>query len=156
MADLVVTNNPVSVIVTTYSNLGTLPPKDGQMILVKDKGMSVFDYDGKRTFYHDIEIINSEANRKAMLAPIDKKFYFVLDTAILWVYIDNAWKQLTHNPEEILYIGITLPEIGEVGRLYVDRSNKRMAVWNDTTNKYEDVANYSGTATESDIIALFE
>lgn len=156
MADLVVTSNPVSVIATTYSNLGSLPPKDGQMIFVKDKGMILFDYNGKRTFYHDIENIDSEANRKAMLAPIDKKFYFVLDTAILWVYIDDTWKQLTHNPEEILYIGITLPETGEVGRLYVDRSNKKMAVWNNITNKYEEVANYSDTATESDIIALFE
>ena len=156
MADLVRTENAVSVIVTTYTNLGTLPPKDGQMIFTKDKGMLVFDYNGKRTFYHDIEYIDTEAGRKAMLAPVDKKFYFVLDTAILWIYKDGDWKKLTHDPEEVLYIGVSLPDTGEIGRLYVDRSNKRMAVWNETTNKYEEVANYCGTATESDVLALFE
>lgn len=156
MADLVRTNDVVSVIATTYSKLGLLPAVDGQIIFATDQGMACFDFDGKRSFIHSIEMIDKESDRTALLAPITNKVYFVLDTAIFWIYTSTGeWKQLTNKPEEIVCIGTSLPDVGNSSTLYVDKSNKSIAVWDDDVKDYTPVSNYCELAKESDIVSMF-
>lgn len=156
MAELVRTNDPVSVIATTYSKVGLLPIIDGQIVFATDKGMACFDFDGKRTFIHSIEMIEKEADRSALLAPITDKIYFVLDTAIFWIYCeDGSWKQLTNPPEETIYIGESLPSVGTSNVLYADKSKKSIVVWDEVEQEYSPVANYCELATEADILAMF-
>lgn len=157
MAELIVSDHPTSVIVTNYKNIGLLPPKDGQMCFVEDKGMLSFDFNNKRTFYHSIELVDTEADRSALENPIDGKFYFIRNSGVLWAYTDGMWKQLTHDPKDVFYIGVDFPEVGNPQTLYVDKNKKEMYVWNDDSKEYEVVANYftCSLADKSDITDLF-
>lgn len=99
MADL--TTKPVlSVCATVGSKLSDLVIKDGQLIFVQDKHKIALDFNGKRTFYNQIEELATEDARTAMLAPIKGAFYFVLDTGILWTY-QNDWVQITTPPKDV-------------------------------------------------------
>lgn len=99
MADL--TTTPVlSVCATVGSKLSDLVIKDGQLIFVQDKHKIALDFNGKRTFYNQIEELATDDVRTAMLAPIKGTFYFVLDTGILWTY-QNDWIQITTPPKDV-------------------------------------------------------
>lgn len=99
MADL--TTKPVlSVCATVGSKLSDLVIKDGQLIFVQDKHKIALDFNGKRTFYNQIEELATEDARTAMLAPLKGAFYFVLDTGILWTY-QNDWVQITTPPKDV-------------------------------------------------------
>lgn len=99
MADL--TTMPVlSVCATVGSKLADLSLKEGQLIFVQDKHKIALDFGGKRTVYHQIEELATEAVRTAMLAPVTGSFYFVLETAVLWTYQDG-WVQITTPPEDV-------------------------------------------------------
>lgn len=99
MADL--TTKPVlSVCATVGSKLSDLVIKDGQLIFVQDKHKIALDFNGKRTFYNQIEELATEDARTAMLAPIKGAFYFVLDTGILWTY-QSDWVQITTPPKDV-------------------------------------------------------
>ena len=98
MADL--TTTPVlSVCATVGSKIADLGIKNGQLIFIRDKHKVALDFDGKRTFYHQIEELATEAIRTSMLAPVTGLFYFVLETAVLWTYQD-AWVQITTPPKD--------------------------------------------------------
>lgn len=157
MAELIVSNHPTSVIVTNYKNIGLIPPKDGQMCFVEDKGMLSFDFNGKRSFYHSVELINTETERSSIENPIDGKLYFIRNTGILWSYSDNMWKQLTCNPEDLVYIGVSFPEVGNPQTLYTDKEKKEMYIWDTESQEYKVVANYftCSLADKSDITDLF-
>lgn len=99
MADL--TTKPVlSVCATVGSKLSDLVIKDGQLIFVQDKHKIALDFNGKRTFYNQIEELATDDVRIAMLAPVKGAFYFVLDTGILWTY-QTDWVQITTPPKDI-------------------------------------------------------
>lgn len=156
MADTTLNTKPVlSLCVTVASRLANLTIKDGQLIFVKDKQRLAFDYDGKRKFYNQIEELNSEAERQALLAPVSGLYYFVIDTATLWRYQDE-WIQITAQPEDIVYIGTdTMPELGNIKTLYVNKSNKVISVWDDETNTYVVVSDLTTEVTDEDIENLF-
>lgn len=99
MADL--TNDTIlSTYTTVGSKVGDLDVEDGRLIFVRDKHMIALDFDGKRTFYTQIEELATDGARTALLAPVAGLFYFVVETGVLWTY-RNGWVQLTMTPNNI-------------------------------------------------------
>ena len=92
-------------------------------------------------------------------------YYFVIETAILWRY-DNGWTQITTKPDDIVFIGAELPELGQAKEktLYVDKTKKEISVYDKTANSYVVVANKTDssgggsidTVTNNDIDNLFK
>lgn len=154
MADLT-TRSVLSVCATTSSRLPDLAIKNGQLIFVQDKCRIAFDFGDSRKFYNQIEELESEAERLSIDAPVNGSYYFVIDTAVLWTY-QNEWVQLTTQPEEIVFIGTELPELGRNEKtLYVNKMEKEISVWDEDTNEYIVVADKTDVIGESDIDLLF-
>lgn len=154
MADLS-TKKILSVCATVGSKLPDLVIKDGQLIFVQDKHKIALDFGGKRTFYNQIEELATEEIRASMLAPVTGLYYFVIDTAVLWTY-RNGWVQITTPPKEVVFIGAELPELGSNKTLYVDTTNKHIAIWDSETSAYVIVADKTQELTAEDIDALFQ
>ena len=154
MADTSTIKTILSVCATVASRLQDLEIKNGNLIFVQDKHKIALDYGGKRAFYNQIEELATEAERVAILAPVTGSYYFVVDTAVLWTY-QNGWVQVTTPPEEIVFIGTEMPELGSVKTLYVDKLNKSISVWDADINQYIIVADTKEAISESDIDSLF-
>lgn len=154
MADNINTNPILSLYATTGEQVKNLPIKDGNLIFIQDKHRIALDFGNKRRFYNQIEEINTEAERQSLLAPISGMYYFVIDTATLWTY-QSDWIQITSKPEEIVFIGATLPELGKEQTLYVNKVDKVISVWDEDVNAYVVVSDYTNEVTEQNIIDLF-
>lgn len=144
----------LSVVATVASRLPDLSIKDGQLTFCQDKKKIAFDYKGKRVFYNQVVTLETEQERKDILAPIEELFYFVLGTATLWTY-KNGWIQLTTPPEEIVFIGITLPALGSEKTLYVNKTEKNISVWDKEQSQYVIVGEQITSISEDDISSLF-
>lgn len=155
MADNINTNPILSLYATTGEQVKNLPIKDGNLIFIQDKHRIALDFGSKRRFYNQIEELNTEAERQSLLAPISGMYYFVIDTATLWTY-QSDWIQITSKPEEIVFIGATLPELGKEQTLYVNKVDKLISVWDEDNNTYIVVSDYTNEVTEQDIVDLFE
>ena len=153
MADTT-TKSVMSLIATTSSRIKDLIIKDGQLIFIQDLGRIAFDFKGKRVFYNQIVELNTEAERLALENPLDG-YYFVIDSACLWFY-QSGWIQITEKPKEILFIGTELPQLGQQGKLYVDTDNREISVWDEETDAYITVSNYTAEVTDADIESLFD
>lgn len=154
MADL--TTKPVlSVCATVGSKLADLTIQNGQLIFVQDKHRIAFDFGGKRIFYNQIEELATEQVRQSLLAPVSGRFYFVIDSAVLWRYQDG-WVQLTTPPKEVIFFGTELPELGTTKTLYVDTARKEISVWDDESDGYVVVADKTNELTADDVNALFQ
>lgn len=155
MADNINTAPILSVIATSSSRIKDLTIKNGQLIFCQDKGRIAFDYKDKRVFYNQITIIDMEQERATLSNPMDG-YYFVIDTAVLWQY-QSGWRQLTSRPDEVVRIGVTLPELGQAksGVLYVSTGDKEISVYDENSNMYTPVSNYTEDVTDEDIEALF-
>lgn len=149
-------NKMITVIGTVANKVSSLPIKDGQIIFVKDKKKVALDLDGKRTFYNQIELLETEQDRLDLLAPINGCFYFVVNTAVLWFYQDD-WVQLTTTPHDVVFFGTKIPELGKVNTLYVDREegNEGIRIWDETTKQYITIADKTHSMSTSDVLALF-
>lgn len=145
----------LSVCATVKTKLPDLPIKEGNLIFVQDKHKVALDFNGKRVFYNDIEDLQTEGVRQKLLAPIVGRFYFVIDTAVLWNYTESGWVQVTTPPEEIVFIGTELPELGVVQTLYVNKAEREILVWDAPNNEYLVVADKSEIVSTEDIDALF-
>lgn len=145
----------MSVVATTASRLPDLSIKNGQLIFVKDSQKVALDLNDKRTFYNQIVVLQTDLERQSLLAPISGLFYFVIDTAVLWHY-EQTWIQITTSPNEIVYIGVSLPELGSANTLYVDTALNNVSVWDDDTKKYQIVADKTEVISDDDILKLFE
>lgn len=154
MADTA-TKTILSVCATTSSRLPDLEIKDQSLIFIQDKHRIAFDFGGKRVFYNQIEKLDTELERTEILEPVNDSYYFIIETAVLWFYQDK-WIQITTPPEEIVFIGTTMPELGSAKTLYVNKANKNVSVWDDETNQYIVVADKTISVSESDIDSLFE
>ena len=152
MADTT-TKSVMSLIATTSSRISDLIIKDGQLIFIQDLGRIAFDFKGKRVFYNQIVELNTEADRLALESPLDG-YYFVIDSACLWFH-KGDWIQITEKPEEILFIGTELPQLGQQGKLYIDTDDREISVWDDETDTYITVSNYTLEVTDEDIEGLF-
>lgn len=145
----------LSIIATASSRLSDLPIKNGQLLFIRDKQKIAMDYDGKRTFYNQIELLESESERQELTNPVNGLFYFVIGTAILWTYQNDNWIQITSKPEEVVFIGIKFPELGRENTLYVNKSEKHISVWDDSSQDYIEVANKTDAITDEEILSLF-
>lgn len=145
----------LSVCATIASKVKDLPFKDGQLIFVHDAHRIALDYKGKRDFYNQIIELDAEAERLQLLAPISGAYYFVIETAVLWTYQNGTWIQVTTRPEDIVFIGTELPELGQEKMLYVDKTSREISVWDDSSGEYLTVSDYTFEATDDDIFALF-
>lgn len=143
----------LSVCATIGSKLSDLAIKDGQLIFVQDKHKVALDFNGKRIFYNQIEEVATEAARLAILAPVSGMYYFVIDSAVLWTY-QGKWIQITTPPEEVVFIGTELPELGSNKTLYVDKSGG-ISIWNDESKEYVVVADKCGAIDTVDILSMF-
>ena len=153
MADAT-TKSIMSLIATTSSRIRDLVIKDGQLIFIQDLGRIAFDFKGKRVFYNQIVELNTEAERLALESPLDG-YYFVIDSACLWFY-QSGWIQITEKPQEILFVGTELPQLGQQDKLYIDTDDREISVWDEATDTYITVSNYTAEVTDADIEDLFD
>lgn len=153
MADT--TRTILSLCATTSSRLPELTIKNGQLIFVQDLQRIAMDFNGKRKFYNQIEELQADAERTSMESPVNGLFYFVIETAVLWRYY-NEWIQVTTPPDEIVFIGTELPELGQPQTLYVDKEDREISVWDEDTDQYITVSNYTGSISSDEIVAMFD
>ena len=144
----------MSLVATSSSRIRELTIKDGQLIFIQDLGRIAFDYKGQRVFYNQIVELDTEADRLALEKPL-RGYYFVIGSACLWFYKDG-WTQITEKPDDILFIDVELPQLGQQGKLYVDTDDREISVWDEETDKYIAVSNYTAEVTDADIESLFE
>ena len=154
MADTT-TKSVMSLVATSSSRIRDLVIKDGQLIFIQDLGRIAFDFKGKRVFYNQIVELETEADRLALEQPLNG-YYFVIDSACLWFY-KNGWTQITEKPQEIVQIGVELPQLGQQGKLYATTKNgeERISVWDEDSDKYIVVADKTQTMTAEEVVALF-
>jgi hypothetical protein len=144
----------LKVIATSSSRIRDLVIRDNQLIFIRDLGRIAFDSKGKRVFYNQIVELETEADRLALVNPIGG-YYFVIGSACLWFYKDG-WTQITERPQEVLFVGVELPELGQEGKLYIDTDDREISVWDDETDTYITVSNYTAEVTDADIEDLFD
>lgn len=146
--------NILSIIATNSNRLSDLAISDGQLIFIQDKSKIALDFNGKRKFYNDIEVVNTDQDRLD-LTPENGRFYFVVGTAVLWFYQDK-WTQLTSVPESVLFIGTELPELelGSENKLYINKNNRNISIWDNGT--YITVGEVTNSISNEDIDALFK
>lgn len=144
----------IQIVSTEAKRLVDLPIVDAQLIFIKDRQKIAMDLDSKRTFYNDIEILDTESERQS-ITPVNGRFYFVIGTAVLWFYQDK-WIQLTTPPQEFLFIGTELPTLGSENTLYVNKEKQNISVWDDDLKSFIHVGEVTGSVTESEIDALFD
>lgn len=155
MADTTNTKSILSLIATTSSRIKDLVIKDGQLIFIQDLGRIAFDFKGSRVFYNQIVELNTEAERLALDSPLSG-YYFVIDTAVLWFYQNDEWVQITEKPEEVIFIGTELPELGQANKVYIDKDDREISIWDEETNQYIVVSNYTSEVSAEEIEDLFD
>ena len=144
----------ISVIGTVKSRLPDLSIKNGQLIFVQDAQTIALDLNGKRTFYNQIVTLDTDNQRENLLAPINGCFYFVVDTSVLWTY-QTEWKQITSSPQEVIFIGIELPELGSANKLFVNTEKQNISVWDEKINNYRIVSDTTKSISNEEIDQLF-
>lgn len=152
MADT--TKKVLSLIATTSSKIKDLTIKDGQLIFIQNLGRIAFDFNGTRVFYNQIVELESDTERTDLTSPIPG-YYFVIQTGVLWFYKDE-WIQITSVPQEVIFVGVELPELGQANKIYVDVDDREISVWDEATGEYITVANYLTEVTEGEIEELFD
>lgn len=153
MADTTNTKAVMSLVATSSSRIRELPIKNGQLVFVQDLGRIAFDYNNKRVFYNQIVELETEAERLALDNPLNG-YYFVIGSGVLWLY-KNDWIQITEKPENVLFIDVELPQLGQEDKLYINKAEQYISVWDDEINKYIVVAEKTQSMTSEEVIALF-
>lgn len=144
----------MSLIATTSSRIRDLVIKNGQLIFIQDLGRIAFDFNDKRVFYNQIVELDSDVERQSLTSPLSG-YYFVIDRAELWFYQDE-WIKITEKPEEVIFIGVELPELGQADTLYVDKDDREISIWDEESGQYIAVSNYTNEVTDQDIEDLFD
>lgn len=127
-----------------------------QIIFLQDKRKIALDYNGKRTFYNQVEILTTDIEREELETPENGVFYFVIGKAMLWFY-DSSWIPITTPPQEIVCIGTELPELGSENTLYVNKASgsESISVWDNESQSYKYIAGKTKAISASKIDALF-
>lgn len=127
MADL--TTTPVLSVHATYnSRLSDFAQKDGQLIFIQDKHTIALDFGGSRRVYRQIEELATEEARTSLLAPVAGLYYFVIETSVLWTYLDG-WIQITTPPSN-------LTAVEEAAKDYADEIGSRVTGSVDADGNY--------------------
>lgn len=153
MADINVEKSVLKLVATTSSKIKNLIIKDGQLVFIQDLGRIAFDFKGKRVFYNQIVELETEAERLALEEPLNG-YYFVLGTGRLWSY-KNGWIPITGEPEAIEFVDVELPQLGQEKKLYINKTEQNISVWDDETDKYIQVANYTDSISIEYVKNLF-
>ena len=154
MADT--TNKSVlKLIATTSSKIRNLTIENGQLIFIQDLGRIAFDFNGKRVFYNQIVELDTETERLTLDSPLSG-YYFVIGSGVLWYYNDE-WVQITDKPEEVVFIGVELPELGSANKIYADTTSgsENISVWDEELGCYVVVADKTHEVSDNDILSLF-
>lgn len=156
MTDTTSTKSVLKLIATTSSKIRDLTIQSGQLVFLYDIGRIAFDYKGTRVFYNQIVELETEAERQALENPLDG-YYFVVDEACLWSYKDE-WIQITEKPQEIVFIGVELPQLGQANKIYanITEDAENISVWSEELGTYVIVADKTQEVTEQDILELFD
>lgn len=155
MADTT-TKSVLKLVATTSSKIRDLVISDGQLIFVQDLGRIALDFKGKRVFYNQIVELETEADRLALENPLNG-YYFVIDKACLWFYKDE-WIQITEEPQEVVFVGVELPELGQANKIYANTTEgaENISVWSEELGAYVVVADKTQEVTTEDILSLFD
>ena len=143
----------MSLVATSSSRIRQLPIKNGQLIFIQDLSRIAFDFNDKRVFYNQIVELETEADRLALDDPL-RGYYFVLGSACLWFYKDD-WVQITEKPNDILFVDVELPQLGQEDKLYINKAEQYVSIWDDETDKYIVVADCTKEVSAEDIENLF-
>ena len=148
-------NAVMSLVATSSSRIRQLPIKNGQLVFIQDLGRIAFDYNDKRVFYNQIVELETEAERIMLDNPLNG-YYFIIGSGCLWFYKDG-WTQITEKPESVLCIDVELPQLGQAkeGTLYVNKTDREIAVFDSASNNYIIVSDYTNDASAEDIESLF-
>lgn len=146
-------NAIMSLVATNSSRIRQLPIKNAQLIFIQDMGRIAFDFNNKRVFYNQIIELETDADRLLLEEPLDG-YYFIIDTAILWHY-KNGWTQITEKPQEIVFIGVEFPALGQANKIYVDKAEREISIWDEDTQQYIVVANYCGVISAEEVKNFF-
>ena len=155
MADTT-TKSVLKLIATTSSKIRNLTIGNGQLIFIQDLGRIAFDFNNKRVFYNQIVELGTEAERLTLDSPLSG-YYFVISSGVLWYYNDE-WVQITDKPEEVVFIGVELPELGSANKIYADITSgaENISVWNEELGCYVIVADKTQEVSDNDILGLFK
>ena len=134
------TQTILSLCATTADKVKDISIKNGQLLFIHDLGRVAMDLHGKRTFYNQIVELETEQDRIDLMGAINGKYYFIIQTGVLWRYSDE-WIQITTKPEDIVFIGTELTSFGQSKTLYVDKEDREISIWDEETNQYKVVSN---------------
>ena len=96
-----------------------------------------------------------ELEKRFLLAHmIEPSFQTVLD---LYWYYEDGWIQVSNKPEQTVCIDVELPTLGQAkeGVLYVSKAHKEIAIFDNASNDYIIVSDYTNEASNEDIEKLF-
>ena len=146
----------MSLIATESSKIRNLPIKNGQLIFIQDLGRIAMDFNNTRVFYNQIVELETEVDRITLENPLDG-YYFVISSACLWFYKDG-WTQITEKPEEVLFIGVDLPQLGQEKKIYVTtkEGQERISIWDESLGTYIIVSDKTQEVSDVDIEGLFK
>jgi hypothetical protein len=88
---MIATNTSFAVVNTNKATLQNSMVENGHIYFVQDTKELFYDYDTQRIQVTDILVLNKEADRTNILFTPLNKFYFVLETSVLWFYKDGNW-----------------------------------------------------------------
>lgn len=158
MADVTNTSAYTTIVATTTERVKELPIKAGQIIFARDEKYGfhriALDRADGRIFYNQITVLESDYDRVAIASPTIG-YYFVIKSGVFWKY-ENDWIQITEKPENILFVGVELPKLGQENKLYVNKTEKEISIWVEETGEYITVADYTNEILDSDIENLFK
>lgn len=83
--------NPDHAFESQIREFATIPLKMGRFLIASDTRNIFYDLGDKRIQLTDIITLDTEAQREAILAPLDK-FYFVRASCTLWRYANGEWQ----------------------------------------------------------------
>lgn len=155
MADTTNVKSVLKVIATTSDRVQGLSVDNGQLIFLKDVGRIAFDFNDIRVFYNQIVELETDAERLSLEAPLSG-YYFVISTGILWYY-RYSWVQVTDKPQEIVFVGVELPLLGQANKIYanITEGSENISVWREDLKTYVIVADRTQSMTSEEVIALF-
>ena len=150
------TKSVLKLVATTSSRIKDLVIESGQLIFLQDVGRIAFDFKGKRVFYNQIVELETEADRLALDKPLSG-YYFVIDSACLWFY-KNEWIQITEEPQDILFVGVELPQLGQINKIYANTTegSEHISIWDEELGAYVVVADKTQEVSNYDILDLFD
>lgn len=143
-------------VATTSSKIRDLVIQDGSLIFIQDLGRIAFDFKGNRVFYNQIVELETEEERLDLDSPLSG-YYFVISTGCLW-YFNDEWTPITGVPQEVVFIGVELPELGSANKIYANTTEgaENISVWSEELGAYVVVADKTQSMTVEDVIALFK